>query len=481
MTRHTQYASHTGRTGHGGIGARIARIAQNARTARGTGGGVTLGGTTLGIRHAVDHAAAVSGLTPPGAAALAWGAACLLLFMPLGWHELLTGGTLLLALPVCSRVLLTGGARIDVTLGADPLRSHAGQVIRLAITVENHGRSTSRDTAATLPVGDEERRIALPPIRPRTSRGIVEEIVAPARTVLRVGPATVHRSDPLGLIDHGRRLSQTVHIYVHPVIAELPAHRSGRRRDFDGPASGTLVPDGMEFHGLDEARHGDDPRRVHWPASARAGRLMVRRYQAEQRTDMSLTLSTDPRHYANDREFELAVSVYASLGVQCLDEGRSLIPHAGDAHPREPRSGALHRQRFLDECSAIGLEPPEGGTRPATVNTTANAPVPRVETGNDAGRRRRTAFGTYPRTAASRTVFVTGSHALDDDMLAVMRASGTRAVEIIRVREGASLAEERHGAAHLTVIGALPQLSVLFRTSGPPPIAPEVASCAGVT
>ncbi|HEY9778159.1 MAG TPA: DUF58 domain-containing protein [Planktothrix sp.] len=64
--------------------------------------------------------------------------------------------------------------------------------------------------------------------------------------------------------------------------------------------------------GLREYQHGDSPRLIHWPSSARAGRLLVREFEAEGLPGFDLLLNlTTP--WRSDDQFELAVSVTYSL------------------------------------------------------------------------------------------------------------------------------------------------------------------------
>ena len=75
---------------------------------------------------------------------------------------------------------------------------------------------------------------------------------------------------------------------------------------------------------------------------------MNRQYEATRRTDTALTISVNPDDYIDSQEFELAVSVHASIGVQCLQQNRPVTAHAGSTHAI-PRNAT----EFLDGCSGI--------------------------------------------------------------------------------------------------------------------------------
>ena len=123
---------------------------------------------------------------------------------------------------------------------------------------------------------------------------------------------------------------------------------AGIPRDLEGQPSGEIVDDDLDFYGLREYEPGDDVRNVHWLSSAKTETLMIRQYEATRRTDTALTISVNPDDYLSSDEFELAVSVHASIGVQCLLQNRPVTAHAGNEHA-VPRNST----EFLDGCSAI--------------------------------------------------------------------------------------------------------------------------------
>jgi hypothetical protein len=87
---------------------------------------------------------------------------------------------------------------------------------------------------------------------------------------------------------------------------EPAAHAEGAR----APA---LEPLG-EFLALNDYEPGDDPRRVHWPSSARRGELVVRQDEAASPGRVVLLLDTRPVAH-DEASFESAVEVIASLAV----------------------------------------------------------------------------------------------------------------------------------------------------------------------
>ncbi|MFC7766284.1 DUF58 domain-containing protein [Leucobacter soli] len=70
-----------------------------------------------------------------------------------------------------------------------------------------------------------------------------------------------------------------------------------------------------------EYAHGDALRHVHWKSTAKTGTLMVRQFEESQTARVAVLFDALREEYASDDEFELGVSVAASLSVQAVREG----------------------------------------------------------------------------------------------------------------------------------------------------------------
>jgi uncharacterized protein (DUF58 family) len=100
---------------------------------------------------------------------------------------------------------------------------------------------------------------------------------------------------------------------VHAVVAPRRGGGGEPAAHVEGARAPALEPLG-EFLALREYEPGDDPRRVHWRATARTGELVVRQDEAASPGRVVLLLDTRPEVYADD-EFETAVEGVASLAV----------------------------------------------------------------------------------------------------------------------------------------------------------------------
>jgi uncharacterized protein (DUF58 family) len=139
------------------------------------------------------------------------------------------------------------------------------------------------------------------------------------RGVLRLEGLSIGAADPLGLF-RTFRFTQTVDRLLilpkrHPM--RRLALGGGRRRQPQGLRLSVTAGDGGDYSALRDYRPGDPLRHIHWPSSARAGRLVVKDYEDAYCVRRALILDTFLRpeglnHEACER-FEDAVSVAASL------------------------------------------------------------------------------------------------------------------------------------------------------------------------
>jgi uncharacterized protein (DUF58 family) len=132
------------------------------------------------------------------------------------------------------------------------------------------------------------------------------------RGALEFDAVHVGRVEPLGLMKARarRKLPATLLVMprIHPVAPlVLPG---SRRLQPGGIAFAGRVGDAEEFMSLRDYRSGDSPRRIHWKAWARTGRLVVKEYQDEYFVRHALVLDTFAP--AGDECFEAAVSIAAS-------------------------------------------------------------------------------------------------------------------------------------------------------------------------
>ena len=149
---------------------------------------------------------------------------------------------------------------------------------------------------------------------------------AQARGAYRFGPMTVRVTDPFGMLTRQSELETPATLLVHPLVVplerlDLPAAAPfGEQR-----ASRRLVEDPLRVVGIREYVQGDEPRRIHWKATARTGQLQSKVYEASARRTVAILLDirTTPRlSYGYDEPLaELAICAAASVARWCGERG----------------------------------------------------------------------------------------------------------------------------------------------------------------
>lgn len=261
-------------------------------------------------------------ITPTGWFVLAITITAVALGSSLGWIEAwfiaIAGAVMLLvAIP-----FLIGNRAYLIRLTVDRMRVVVGGALHLSVDIENSGVRPALPATAELPVGDSLREVAVPYIHGHARTVIPVVIAADRRGVVEVGPITLARRDPLGLLRREVTWRDRHLVHVHPRTVLLPPGSAGLVRDLEGAASKRLTDSDLSFHAVREYVQGDAMRHVHWKSTAKTGTLMVRQYEESQTARAAVLFDANREEYASEEEFELGVSVAASVGLQAVREGR---------------------------------------------------------------------------------------------------------------------------------------------------------------
>ena len=158
--------------------------------------------------------------------------------------------------------------------------------------------------------------------------------------------------DPLGLVRRTVAWTERTELFVHPFTVSLESLGAGLLRDLEGEVTPDLSMSDLAFHALREYVRGDDLRHVHWRSTARAGQLLVRQYHQTRRNHATVLVDDDTAAYADPEDFELAVSVAASLVVRASLDQTDLTFVCG----RELVTGRSAAD-VLDACCRVDLGP----------------------------------------------------------------------------------------------------------------------------
>lgn len=272
-------------------------------------------------------------LTTRGQSFLAAGLTISLVGMVLGFPDITRIGALLAVLPVLA--LVAGWRRtpqISVRRTVSPTLLRPGQSADVHLDIRNTGTTTTVLQLAEEhldPALGRPPRLLLPDMRPGEHHQASYRVRGATRGGYRVGPLSLRQEDPFGLTTSRLELHATADVVVLPRVEELDPAVLRRL----GVAGEGVLPHSVGTQGEDDAstrsyREGDDLRRIHWPATAHRGELMVR--QEERHARRRAVLVLDPRPAAHrgsgeDSSFEWAVSALASAAVHLHRLGFSLV------------------------------------------------------------------------------------------------------------------------------------------------------------
>ncbi len=114
---------------------------------------------------------------------------------------------------------------------------------------------------------------------------------------------------------------------------------------------------GGDLFALRNYARGDSHREVHWKASARLRRLMVRQHAAETQTGFVLWLQTSSDDWTRPDQFELMCSLAATMAEDLFRAGRLVSVSINDEAPLPVRR--MHDlERFLDRLALVKPEAP---------------------------------------------------------------------------------------------------------------------------
>jgi uncharacterized protein (DUF58 family) len=228
-------------------------------------------------------------------------------------------------------VFTLGKTQLDVRLRLEPSRVQVGETAVAGFDVTNTARRRMLPVVLEVPIDHALAEIRVPSLAAGETYEETVAIRTTRRCVLQVGPTRSVRGDPLALMRREVEWADAHELFVHPKTSPLTSLSSGWLRDLEGRPTHDRSPNDVAFHTLREYVPGDDRRHVHWRSSARTGTLMVREFIDNRRSHLGVVVDTNPASYADADQFELAVSMAASLGLRAITDGQETSCVAGSA------------------------------------------------------------------------------------------------------------------------------------------------------
>jgi hypothetical protein len=271
---------------------------------------------------------AVGSLTIRGRGFMAGGVAAALCGLVLGERDLVRIGFVAVLVPIVAVVWIArAGNRLGLVRSLSSNRVGVGQEAPVRLEVTNVGPRTGLLLAEEqIPWALGTRpRFLIDALRPGQVQAVDYPVSAEQRGRYQIGPLRIRAADPTGMVEIDRVFTKTAELVVVPTAEPLPSipllggwtgTGDNRPRPFAGGSAADVT--------VREYRQGDEVRRVHWPSSARTGKLMVR--SEEQPWQSRCTLLIDNRASAHrghgpDSSLERAVTTAASIAVHLSRHG----------------------------------------------------------------------------------------------------------------------------------------------------------------
>ncbi|MEO6512402.1 MAG: DUF58 domain-containing protein [Nocardioides sp.] len=270
------------------------------------------------------------GVTPLGRAVLSTGLLALTIARITGLVELAVVAALCLLLVAVGVVVVLAPSNVRADLILRPDRTSTGVPVNGRLRLTNRWPVSVGRPVVEVPAGAARRWVRLPTLRASATQDAELVVPAPHRGVITVGPVLYRRTDPVGLFTRRVTWASAVELLVRPATVDLAGLPVGQLRDLEGVPSDQISMSDLAFHALREYVPGDDLRHVHWRSSARAGQLLVRQYHDSRRTSALLVVDTRPEAYVEPEDFELALSVAASITLRAGHDGYDLALVCGD-------------------------------------------------------------------------------------------------------------------------------------------------------
>jgi uncharacterized protein (DUF58 family) len=277
----------------------------------------------------------------------------------------------LIGLYVLSRLWTRRAAQSLSVQRRFPARAFNGDHITVELSLRNRSRLPVPWVEVEESVPIEMRETAVPSqafaLSSRGHREWSYTLACRHRGYYRLGPLRTQTGDLLGLEQRLILLQEDRYLTVYPRV--VPLDRLGlptRSALTSLPARMPLFDDPSRIMGVRDYRAGDSPRRIHWPATARTGSVLVKQYQPAIARDTHICLDLALRGYPlreRHAATEMAIVAAASLAYHIivregLPAGLAVLGSVPVSFP--PRAERYHLIEMLEALARVTVTS-EGG------------------------------------------------------------------------------------------------------------------------
>ena len=212
-------------------------------------------------------------------------------------------------------------------------------------------RAEVRAALAKAEAGQCRERVALPGRLDPAGEGRLDWTFKPERRgLLRVELAAVGSVFPFGFLRKDIGTDVANEVIVWPAPTEYRRHATVAMRRRSGGERVTRPGTDGDLMALRRYAPGDSHWMIHWKATARTGKLLVRQNAAESAELFSIWLRTDAAVWARPEQFELLIGLVATLSEDFFRAG-CLASVAIDAEPPRSIRRINDLERWLDRLA----------------------------------------------------------------------------------------------------------------------------------
>ncbi len=213
---------------------------------------------------------------------------------------------------------------------------------------------------------------------PHSGQVIRQKYLLTRRGIYDLPPANAEGVFPFRLMKAVQRGQLRQELICHPAYTQFRSLTLPSGARLQGQESMNSTPsagDSLDFLGCREYHAGDDPRKIHWSASARRNRLVVKVFQEEKQSSAAIVLDNYCPSPARDLKtvlkkmftfkpfslqpsdlpFEAAVSLTASIAHSLAAQNFTVEVFASGSEIHHFRTGrrAMTFESFLDLLSSL--------------------------------------------------------------------------------------------------------------------------------
>jgi len=198
----------------------------------------------------------------------------------------------------------------------------AGGKIALPVIIKNNGFSLRQAIIVSEAMPFSEKKMLNVPLQPlarHASIVINRQAFASRRGFYKLSTISLVSGDPAGIFKTVRRFKLPCELMIYPESVKLSYMPIRIKKQIASSILGRPIGVsgmGQEFFGVREYRRSDGVRFIHWKSSARHKKLMVRDFEANASTKVSIFLEASRKHVGLDETYsnlEYLIKTAASM------------------------------------------------------------------------------------------------------------------------------------------------------------------------